>query len=187
MTGNPPARRWRLLEALGAVGSVALVFGAAAVLLYAVDALPAWITGEPRHVRRAASIEEVERRLRTRLVLPYYFPKTLTWPPRRIWFTLGPPGAAAIAVDGREGGPGLFLAETLGPGGIPPRLVPEAQVLHRSPVTVGAAQGVLSRIIEDGSVGWELRWEQDGRTLLLRSRGTVDELLRIGRSAREAP
>ena len=187
MTTALPSARSRLTDALGAVSSVALVFVMAAVLLYASDAIPAWVTGEPRHVRRARTVEEVERRLRTRLMLPYYFPNTLAWPPKEIRFTVGPPGAAALAVDSRDGGPRLFVAETLGPGPLPERLVPEAQVLHRSPVAVGSARGTLSRVVEDGVMAWEITWEQGGRTLLMRSRGTVDELLRIARSARDTP
>jgi hypothetical protein len=46
---------------------------------------------------------------------------------------------------------------------------------------------VLSRVIVDGIIGWEVRWQQGGRRLLVRSRGTVEELLRMARSVREAP
>lgn len=178
--------RGLLRDALGAVVSVFLVVATAAVLLVAVDSIPGLVTGEPRHVRRARTVDEVERRLRTRLLVPYYFPSTLAWPPERIRFTVDPPGAA-LSVAGRDGSPQVFLAEALGPGPIPARLVPEAQVLHSSPVTVGGDRGVLSRVVVDGVVGWEVRWEQGGRRLLVRSRGTVEELLRMARSVREGP
>ena len=158
----------------------------AAILLYALDALPALVTGEPRHVRRAATIDEVERRLRTRLVLPYYFPNTYVWPPRRIRFTVGPPAAAAVTAEGREAGRQLLVAETLGAGRIPAPLLPDAQILYSSPIAVGSYRGTLSRVVEEGSMGWQITWEQGGRTLLVRSRGTIEELLRIARSAHEA-
>ncbi len=179
-----PALR-RVVEAAGAVASVAVVFAAAAVLLYALDSVPAIVTGEPRHVRRASSVVEVERRLRARLLVPYYFPKSLAWPPQRIRFVVGPPGAAALWVDARDGGPRLLVAETLGPGPIPTRLVPEAQVIHSSPVAVGKARGNLSRVVDEGAMAWQIAWEQGGRSILLRSRGTVEELVRIARSVRE--
>ncbi len=175
----------RLVDLLGVLGSVAAVFTGAALVLQGVDALPALITGEPRHVRRAATVAEVEHRLRARLLVPYYFPSTLLWPPQRIRFVRGPPGAAALWVGAREGGPHLLVAETLGPGPIPPPLLPDAQVLHASPVAVGRARGTLARVVEDGAMAWQLTWVQDGRSILLRSRGTVDELLRIARSVRE--
>jgi hypothetical protein len=156
-------------------------------MLYAVDAVPALVTGEPRHVRRAASVQDVERRLRTRLVLPYYFPNTYVWPPRKVRYTVGPPAAAAVTAEGRDDDKQLLVAETLGPGTIPPQLVPDAQVIHSSPIAVGAYTGTLSRVVVEGSVGWQITWQQEGRSLLVRSRGTIEELLRIARSAREAP
>jgi hypothetical protein len=186
-TVRPRLRARLALDLLASVAAVGLVVGGSAVILYAVDAVPAWITGEPRYVRKAASVLEVERRLRARLVLPYYYPSSLSWPPRHIRFTLGPPGAVALVVHDREGTPRLFLAETVGPGRIPERLLPEAQVLTSSPVAVGAAQATLARVVEDGTMGWQLTWEQGGRSLLIRSPGSVEELLRIARSVREAP
>jgi hypothetical protein len=179
--------RHLLLDAVAVLGAAAIVFGMAATVLYAMDTVPGWVTGEPRHVRRATTVEEAERRLRTRLVLPYYFPSTLAWPPSRIRFTVGPPGAAAVTVEDQEGAPRLFLAQTTGPGSIPERLVPEAQILNTSEVSIGSERGTLSRVVEEGAMAWELRWRQDDRTLLMRSRGSVDELIRIARSTREAP
>jgi len=174
-------------EAVRTIGALVFVIAVAAAALVAIDALPAWIAGEPRDVRRAQTVHDAERRLRARLVLPAYFPDTLAWPPRRIRFTVRPPGGAALSVDGRDGSPRLLLAETVAPGDIPDGLVPEAQVLDRSAVAVGAARGTLSRVVEDGVTAWQVAWEQDGRRLLLRSRGTVEELLRMARSARETP
>lgn len=185
-TAGHPLRS-RAVDLLGTVVSVAVVFVAAAVILYAVDALPALVTGEPRHVRRAGSVEEVERRLRTRLILPYYFPNTYVWPPQKVRYAVGPPAAAAVTAEGRDGVRQLLVAETLAAGPMPAQLVPEAQVIHSSPIAVNAYAGTLSRIVEDGQVGWQITWQQQGRNLLVRSRGTVEELIRIARSAREAP
>jgi hypothetical protein len=164
-----------------------VVFAAAAALLAALDAVPAMVGGQPREVRRARTVDDVERRLRARLVLPAYFPARLAWPPERIRYVLSPPGAVALTVAARGQGAGLLLAQTILPGPIPGRLLPEAQELDRSPVPVGPAAGVLSRVIEDGEMRWQLTWQQGGRSLLLRSEGSVDELLRMARSAREAP
>jgi hypothetical protein len=176
-----------LREAVRAAGGLLVVVAMAAALLSALDAVPSWLAGDARDVRRARTVDEVERRLRTRLVLPAYFPARLAWPPQRIRYLAGPPGAVELWVDARGGGPALLLAQTLGRGPLPERLVPPAQELDRSPVAVGQAQGRLSRVVEDGEVRWQLAWEQGGRSLLLRSRGTVEELLRMARSARETP
>jgi hypothetical protein len=186
----PAAARPRalLLEALRAAGALVAVLAAAAVALAAVDAVPAWLAGESREVRRARTVDDVERRLRTRLLVPFYFPSTLAWPPERVRWVAGPPGAVLLEVKRHGGGPRLLLAQTVAPGAVPGRLLPEAQVLSRSPVAVGAAEGTLSRVVDEGGgVAWEVAWEQGGRSVVLRSRGSLDELLRMARSAREAP
>lgn len=184
MSALAPSRAATAAEALRAALSLAAVVLCAAALLSALDAVPAWIAGEPRDLRHARTIEEAERRLRARLLLPAFFPSALAWPPREVRWVAGPPGAAALAVSGQDGAPHLVLAQTVGPGELPRVLLPEAAVLDRAPVAVGAAEGTLSRVVEDGAVAWQLSWTQGGRSLLLRSRGTLDELLRMARSVR---
>jgi len=177
----------RLAELARTVWGLVVVLAVAGALLSALDTVPALVGGEPREVRRARTVDDVERRLRTRLVLPAYFPARLAWPPERIRYVASAPGAVALTVAARGQGAGLLLAQTVRPGPIPGRLVPQVQELDRSPVPVGPAAGVLSRVIEDGEMRWQLAWQQGGRSLLLRSEGSVDELLRMARSAREAP
>lgn len=186
MTRAPQPPR-RLREIVRAVGAVAVVTAGAAALLAFADGVPAWISGEARGVRRARTIAEAERALRARLVVPYYYPSSLAWPPERIRFRVGAHAAAALWVSSRDGSPHLLIAQTLGPGRIPESLAPEVAVLGRSPVAVGPIQGTLARVLDDGAPAWELAWEQRGRSLLLRTRGSVDELLRMARSTREAP
>ncbi len=175
------------LEALRTAAGLGAVLALAAGALALLDGVPSWLVGDARAVRRAATVDEVERRLGARLFLPAYFPSTLRWPPARIRFTLGPPGAAALGIDGRDGAPRLLLVQTVAPGAIPQELVPDAALLDRSPVGAGVLRGTISRIVQDGEMGWQLTWEHGGRSLLLRSRGPVEELLRMARSAREAP
>jgi hypothetical protein len=187
MNGPQPGAPARLREALRAAVGLVAVVAVAAAALSALDAVPSWLAGEARDVRRARTVDEVERRLRTRLVLPAYFPARLAWPPQRIRYVVGPPGAVSLWVDARGGGAALLISQTLGRGPLPDRIVPPAEELDRSPVAVGTAQARLSRVVEDGEVRWQLSWEQGGRSLLLRSRGSVDELLRMARSSRETP
>ena len=177
----------RLAEAVRTAWGLAVVFAAAFALLAALDAVPSWVGGEPREVRRARTVDEVERRLGARLVLPAYFPARLAWPPIQVRYVGGPPGAVALTVAARGEGAGLLLVQTVRPGAIPRQLLPEAQELDRSPLAGGPAGGILSRVVQDGEMRWQLAWQQDGRDLLLRSNGSVDELLRMARSARESP
>jgi hypothetical protein len=187
VTALAPSRRALLAEAVRAALALATVIACAALLLTALDALPAWLAGEPRDVRRAGSVAEVEARLQARLVVPAYFPSSLAWPPASLRWVAGPPGAAAFTVNDRAGHARLLVAQTVREGEIPAALVPEAEPLDRAVVAVGPAQGVLSRVVEDGTVLWQLTWSYRGRSLLLRSHGSVDELLRMARSAQEAP
>jgi hypothetical protein len=184
--GSRPTAVRELLRAaawLAVVGAVML--GA----LAALDAVPAWINGESRDVRLARSLEDAERRVRARLVLPAYFPDTLDWPPQRIRVLAGQPPAVVLQVAARAGGETrLVLAQTIGPGEIPERLLPPAGALDDTTVAVAGSQARLRRIVgPDGQIWREVAWTQGGRTLVARSKGNLDELLRMVRSARVQP
>ena len=89
------------------------------------------------------------------------------------------------------GAPHIVLAQTLGPGPIPERLLPSSAALDDAPVTLGRAEGArgsLRRVVGPGGEIWrELSWIQGDRTVVLRSKGTLEELLRMARSARVQP
>jgi hypothetical protein len=162
-----------------------LVVGATAAGLTALDAVPGCIQGVPRGIRRVRSIEEAERRLRTRLALPAYFPDTLRWPPSAVRVVQEATPAAAVAFEGRGGGVELWLAQTAdGDGPISPLLLPEVTVLSKGTLAIGEAEGTLSRIVgEDGAIWHEIAWRQFGRRLVLRGKGSLDQLIKMARSA----
>jgi hypothetical protein len=165
---------------------LAAVLAGAALLLLAADAVPAWIAGEPRDVRRVASVAEAERRLRVRLFLPGYFPDTIVWPPRTVRMTGGPQAGAALEFDGSDGRPRMLLVQAARPGEISERLLPPAQGLDPAPAPLGAIGGTLRRIEgADGEVWQELSWRRGERRVVLRLRGTVEQAVRMARSARE--
>jgi len=177
-----PGELWRILAGL------AVVLGSTAAALAMLDALPTWILGEPRDVRRVPSLQEAERRLRTRLVLPALFPDTIAWPARTIRVMSGPRAGAALEFDGRDGRPRLVVAQAAGPGEVPERLVPPGNPLDAVPVALGGASGTLRRVVgPDGEVWQEVRWYVGGREVILRLRGSVDQAVRMAKSAREAP
>jgi hypothetical protein len=182
------ARRWAL-ELAGSVAILAAVLAGTAGGLALLDGVPAWVNGESRDVRIARSLEEAERRVRARLVLPAYFPDTLAWPPERIRVLPGAPPAVALVFTARGGGePRFVLSQSLGADEPSERLVPAATPLDESRIAVGTAPGTLRRIIgPDGQPWRELRWTQDGRRLVARSKGSLEELIRMARSAREQP
>lgn len=168
-----------------ALGTLVLVMGAAAAALATLDAVPAWVQGEPRGVRKAASVEEAERRLKARLFLPAYFPDTLRWPPRAVRLVVQDTASVALSFDGQDGAPALVLVQTVsGPGPISPLILPEGSPLQSSPLAVGDGEGTLSRVVgEDGSIWHEVAWTKAGARLALRGKVPVETLVKMARSA----
>ena len=166
--------------------TLSLVMGATAAVLRAVDALPAYLGGAARGVERFHSVEEVERRLRERLLLPSYFPDTLRWPPARIRLHTGPPPSVVLTFADRGGEPWLVVFQSFGALGTPPpQLLPAGRVLQTVTVPLHGTQAALSRVLDgDGRLWHELGWSTGERRIVLRSRGPVDELLRMGESVR---
>jgi hypothetical protein len=165
-----------------------VVLGVTAALLAALDSLPVLILGEPRGVRRVATLAEAERRLRVRLLVPAYFPDTISWPARTVRLMAGPGAAAALEFDDRNGRPHLLVAQAARAGEVPARLLPAANVLTEVQVALRDGAGTLRRIVgPDGEVWQELSFWHGGRQVVMRLRGSVGQLVRMANSAREAP
>lgn len=184
---SPAARPAR--ELARSVAWLVVVLAVAMGMLAVLDSVPAWLVGEDRDLRTARTLEDAERRVRARLVLPGYFPDTIAWPPERIEVLPGRPPAVLMQFVERAGrAPHLVLAQTVGAGEVPERLLPRAPPVDETAVAVAGADGALRRIVgPDGEMWRELSWRQDGRSVVVRSRGTVEELLRMARSARVQP
>jgi hypothetical protein len=174
------------LEVARMLAVLAWVSGATAVAIAALGALPGWIAGDGTDARAVASVDEAERRLGARLALPSYFPERLAWPPASVRVA-GPRGAggAALRLRARDGaGPPVELLQAVTPNApIPPQLLGERVELGASRALVGARPAVRARVLVDGAAWEELRWERDGRAMILRTQGDVEELFRMARSA----
>jgi hypothetical protein len=170
-------------EGARALWTLTLVLGGAAAALAALDAVPTWLHGQPRGVRRAGSVEEAERRVQARVLLPSYFPDTLRWPPATVRFTRDEGGAVALAFDGRDGAPALLLVQNVaGTAPVPEGLGGRLAVIQQQSAPLGD-DAVLSRVVaEDGTLWSQLDWSRDGRRFLLRGRGSLEDLIRMARS-----
>jgi hypothetical protein len=168
------------------VVTLSLVLGATAGVLRILDALPGRLRHEPPGVRRVASVEDAERVVGARLWLPAYFPDSLRWPPATVTVHAGPPPAVTLAFEDAAGEVVLLLVESLARRLAAPPPAPAApQVLQVRPVVIGDAEATLSRFVgHDGRVWHDLAWTLDGRSLVLRSRGPAEDLVRIGGSIR---
>lgn len=185
MSAVLPSPRGTALEASRMLAALAWVATATALALGALGAVPGWLVGESQDVRRLASVEEAERWVGAPLASPSYFPARLGWPPAEVRVAGGRGGAAALTFRARPGeGADVQLLQATTPGlPIPPELLDVSRELSASRATVGPRPATLARVLVDGSTWDELRWERDGRAMVLRTRGEVDELLRMARSA----
>lgn len=176
------AARWRRLLAI-----VPLVLLSAALILRVLDTIPGWWRGEPRGVRRYSSVEALERETRTQLLLPFYFPDLLAWPPRRVYRAAGDGRPTSVVfVERATGRDRLVVAQCLdGDCAIPARLLPDGRVVQRTTVPLAGDTGDLLRYDDPNGAGWtDLAWRQNGRRVRLRMYGDDLELLRIARSMR---
>jgi hypothetical protein len=171
-------------EGARALWTLILVLGGAAAALATLDAMPTWLHGQPRGVRKAATIEEAERRIQGRVLLPAYFPDTLRWPPSTVRFTRDDGGAVALSFDARDGTPALLLVETVAGAApsIPDGLKGRLAVIQQQSAPLGDG-AILSRVVaEDGTLWSQFEWGRDGRHFLLRGRGSLEDLIRMARS-----
>lgn len=170
-------------EGARALWILVLVLGGTVATLALLDAVPGWLRGEPRGVRRVATLDEAERRLQARVLLPAFFPDGYRWPPATVRYTRDEGGAVELTFLDREGAPALVLAQTVGAASAMPAAVPaRAAVIQQQSASLGT-DGVLARVVaEDGTLWSQLEWNASGRRHLLRSRGSLEELLRMARS-----
>jgi hypothetical protein len=172
------------MELARMLATLAWILGATVAGIAALGTVPAWLEGESAHVRTAATIQEAERRLGARILVPGYFPQRLEWPPERIRVAGGRRGSVRVTVAARDGGPGLEILQATREGeAIAPVLLEGRTVLRSGPTTVGVVPARISDVLVDGHPAHELAWELRGRAMLLRSAGDVDELFRMAKSA----
>jgi hypothetical protein len=166
------------------LASFAWVVAATAATVAVLGALPRWVGGESGAVRGAATIQDAERRLGARVLVPGYFPARLEWPPAAIHVAGGRRGSVRLAFAARDGGaPVEMLQSTRDDEPIAPDLLRDRTVLRSAPTSLGATPATISDVLVGGHPAREIAWTLHGRALVLRSAGDVDELFRMARSA----
>lgn len=184
-TPTPSSRRETRLRAF----VIASVLGGIVAGLWLMDRIPPWWLGQPRAPIRYASVFELERQQRTRLLVPFFFPDALMWPPARIW--LGPGAGRPVLLEfdrAEEGGLGLLLCQSLdGDYALPARLLPPPAVLD--PVTGAPAwpggPALQKGRTADGHAFLQVSEVVEGRRVVLRWFGDDPvPLVRMARSLR---
>ncbi len=172
------------MELTRMLASLVWVLGATAATIAALGAMPRWISGESRAVRRVATIQDAERRLGARVLVPGYFPDHLAWPPAEIHVAGGRRGSVRLAFAERAGGPGVEMLEaTREDEPIAPDLLRDRTVLRTDRTSVGSLPATLSEVLVEGRREREIAWTLNGRAMLLRSAGDLEDLFRMARSS----
>lgn len=171
-------------EAARMVLSLFWILGATVATLAVLGAVPTWLVGEGSAVHSAATVQDAERRLGARVLVPGYFPAHLEWPPARIRVAGGRRGSVLLSFGSRDGGPPVDLLQATREGEpIAPELLEGRTVLRTSRARVGPQPATISDVLVEGRPERELAWELQGRAMVLRSAGDVDELFRMAKSA----
>lgn len=168
------------------LGAWLIVVAAAAFVLRVADALPRMALGLPRGVVRALDVAALERESGRRMPVPAYFPDTIEWPPAEARMHLG--GSAAVWCRQRPGrGMALIVATAPpGAGGIAAAVLPDSVELQREEASLGGRHAAVSRVRDTGGAVWQqVQWRADAQIILIRYRGTLDELLKIAGSVHE--
>jgi hypothetical protein len=168
------------------VGFWLLVVAAAAFGLRVADAVPRVALGVPRGVVTAADVAQLDRASGRRMPVPAYYPDTIEWPPSEA--RLHTSGSAAIWCRQRAGG-GIALIVATAPGGardIAGAVLPPSVELQRESALLGVRPAVVSRVRDtEGSVWQQVQWQAEDQIILVRYRGTLDELLKIAGSVHD--
>jgi hypothetical protein len=186
MTAGMTRAREVGLELARMLAALFWVSGASAACLAGLGAIPRWIAGDGTGARPAASVEDAERRVGGRVLLPAVFPERLAWPPSAIRVAGGRGGSVSLVFTDHHGRPALEIVEAT-EAGVPvaPELLRGRTIVSSRRTILGARPATLAAVLVDGEPWQELAWELRGRAILLRTRGDVDELYRIAHSAHE--
>jgi hypothetical protein len=175
-----------ILAALRSFVWAAVVLAGTVAALLAVDALPGLLRDTARGVVRYDSVADLEHAVGRRMPEPVYYPSTLEWPPSDQRAYLGRSAAywCRSRVDGR-------LALVIAVAGRRDReavfhVLPPAAVLQSADGSTHGRPAVVTRLRDEAGVLWQqIEWDGAGGVTIVRSRGTLDELMRIVSSLRE--
>jgi len=169
------------------VGAVWLLTVVAAALgLRAADAVPLAALGLPRGVVNTTDLAELDRMSGRRMPVPAYYPDTLGWPPADT--RLHTSGSAAMWCRRRAGGETALIVATAPPGepDVAAAVLPPSVELQREAATLDSRPAVVSRVRDaDGALWQQVQWRTPAQIILIRYRGTLDELMKMAGSVND--
>ncbi len=164
----------------------ALVVVTTLVVLVVLNVLPTYLGGEPVGVVRYSSASAVEREYGVRLWRPASLPAPYSWPPARLRVAVAHPGWVQFVFSGADGR-SLVACQTLeapSPAATPSRLLEPGQVLESSDVTIAGQLLRMRRLLlAEGIIVHEAWWKRGATSVMLRLRGSAEDLTRATRLA----
>ncbi len=166
--------------------SITILMCVVLISLYILKKVPAYIK-ESEH-KFYSSVEEAEFSLGLKIFLPSYFPDYLIWPPEEIRVVRKPSLIITLVfISQGDGRPSLVIYEIISntdeSKGLGVDLMEPNRDSEEIQVSVGGAKGTLELgVVEKGSRWTQLSWRQGDRKIVLRSNGSVEDLLKIARS-----
>jgi hypothetical protein len=156
-------------------------------LLAGLNELPRVFGGEPRGVIAYESVSAVQSRYRVSLWRPRALPRGWSPQPARVRVAVAAPRWVEMRFE-RRSGSGLRVCQTVGTaaaGAVPPPvLLDEAEVLQADPVVIGGREATIRRLLlASGAIVHEVWWREDGRQVMFRLEGSVEDVMAVGRSA----
>ena len=162
-----------------------LAVGLAALALYLLGMVPAYLPGSPGEVKEYDSLEEASSELGFDIIVPVYFPNYLAWPPHTIRGQSKPLPMAQmtfLASDRRT--EILLIYEMVSDSQDFPESLPWIKTVDQKiTVAINNNQGELivgKRANGDAVNG--VHWRVDGRHFLVVTTQSVQELLALCRS-----
>jgi hypothetical protein len=171
---------------LGSLASLVAVVAVALALLRLLDQAPELLSSTTRE-RRLAGLDALDPAWRKRLAVPVYFPSSLAWPPSSVRVVGQPAHTVVLGFTAPDGGAERLLLAQSAEGPLPDALLPPGVELASAGLPLGRERATVTRLLAEGAVWQQVTWPRQGGTLLLRSRGSEEQLLRMASSLEERP
>ena len=162
-----------------------LAVGLAALALYLLGMVPAYLPGSTGAVKEYDSIEEAASELGFDIVVPIYFPNYLAWPPDKIRGQLKPfPMVQMTFLASDRHTEILLIYQMVSESQDLPEPLPWIKtIVQKIAVNINNSQGEL--IVgkrANGDVVNGVHWRVNGRHFLVVTTQSVQELLALARS-----
>lgn len=161
-----------------------LVVGLAALVL----GLLGLVSPSPQKVgfQRYQTVEELERALNIKVLLPAYFPDYLLWPPAMVQGQQGPaPSVELLFLSRKDDKVALSLRQIGSESELSKALPRLNNILKEYKVTIDSTQGVLM-LLKSAPYGLynHLYWQSGAYYLIMATSYPIEELFKIAQSIR---